>query len=139
MEERLKNLKKSMQNASFNRLAFTDELRKEIQSKVSKQTESDEDILLAVLQLLVHKKTGYELAKNLRRRGIQKFEDNEGYLYTLLHYLEQKGVLYSVWTNSDSKFYYLNDTGKKILKKAEKKQGKNLFTFKELLGGSYSE
>ena len=36
------------------------------------------------MQLLVEEKTGYELMQFLHGRGIRKFEDNEGSLYTLV-------------------------------------------------------
>ena len=36
------------------------------------------DILFAVLQLLTVEKTGFQVAKQLRSRGMQKFEDHEG-------------------------------------------------------------
>lgn len=135
MEERLKQLKKSMQNTTFSQLAFTDKLRKEIREEIAKQSEKDEDILLAVMQLLVHEKTGFELAKNLRGRGIKRFEDQEGFLYSMLHRLELKGYLQTGWNEAEAKVYCLNNKGRKLLSKAEKKQKKNQFVFKELLEG----
>ena len=47
--------------------------------------DSEEDTLLAIMQLLVQKKKrANELGNFLRGRGIRKFEDNEGSLYTLV-------------------------------------------------------
>jgi len=133
MEERLKNLKKVLDKTAFSNLNFTDQHRKNIKESINKTSESDENVLLAVMQLLVHEKTGYELAKNLRRRGIQKFEDAEGFLYILLHRLEQKGYLQSSWEDSKVKYYRLNDKGKRLLQKAESKHSKKQFVFKEML------
>ncbi|MBS4177875.1 PadR family transcriptional regulator [Lederbergia citrea] len=135
MEDRLKNLRKSMEKTTFNQLKFTEQQRKDIREKINKQNESEEDILLAIMQLLVLEKTGFELAKYLRSRGIQKFENNEGLLYTLLHRLEQSGCLQSNWDESAAKHYKLNDKGRKILRKAEKKQTKKRFVLTELLEG----
>ncbi len=77
----------------------------------------EEDILLAVLQLLMNEKTGYELMQLLRGRGIQTFEGNEGSLYTLLHRLEQNRFIQSSWDHEGAKYYRLNDKGNKMLAK----------------------
>ncbi|WP_066250664.1 PadR family transcriptional regulator [Neobacillus drentensis] len=132
MEERLKNLKKSMDQRVFTQLNFTEKHRRNILGKINQQAENDEDILLAVMQLLVHEKTGFELVKLLRGRGIQKFEDNEGFLYSLLHQLEQSGSIQSSWTEDEAKYYQLTDKGRKVLRKTEKKQNKKQLVLKEL-------
>jgi hypothetical protein len=135
MEDRLKRLRKSMEKTTFNELNFTEQHRKDIREKINRLNESDEDILLAVMQLLVHEKTGYELAKHLRGRGIRKFEDNEGFLYTLLHRLEQINCLQSRWDGKETKHYRLTDKGRKILRKAENRRTKKRYVLKELLEG----
>ena len=117
MENRLKGLKKSMDDTTFSQLHFTEQHRKEIRAKIS---ETDESVLLAVMQLLVEEKTGYELVQFLRGRGIRKFEDNEGSLYALLHQLEQDGCLQSSWNEAAVKYYQLNNKGNKLLRKMEK-------------------
>jgi predicted transcriptional regulator len=120
MEERLKNLKKVMDELAFTQLNFTAKHRRNIHGKINQQAENEEDILLAVMQLLVHEKTGFELTNLLRGRGIQKFADNEGFLYTLLHRLEQSGSIQSSWSDAEAKYYQLTDKGRKVLRKAEK-------------------
>ncbi|EKN70078.1 lineage-specific thermal regulator protein [Neobacillus bataviensis LMG 21833] len=135
MEDRLKNLKKSMDRTTFAQLNFTEKHRKDIREKINKQDENEEDILFAVMQLLVQEKTGFELAKLLRGRGVRKFEDNEGFLYILLHRLEQNQCIQAAWNESEAKYYRLTDKGRKILQKAAKKQTKNRFAFHELLEG----
>jgi DNA-binding PadR family transcriptional regulator len=135
MEERLKNLKKLMDQRTFKDVTFTEHHRKRILEKTNHGNESEEDIQLAVMQLLVHAKTGYELTVHLRGRGIKKFEHNEGALYTILHSLEQSGCLRSNWDATGGKYYELNDRGKKRLKKAENKQTKQQVVFKEVLEG----
>jgi hypothetical protein len=132
MEDRLKNLKKAMDQRAFSQLNFTEKHRRNIREKINQQTENDEDILLAVMQLLVHEKTGFELTKLLRGRGIRKFEDNEGFLYTFLHRLEQSGSIQSSWTEDEAKYYQLTDIGRKVLRKIEKKQNKKQVVLKEL-------
>jgi hypothetical protein len=135
MEERLKNLKKLMDQRTFKDVTFTDKHRTNILEKTNYRNDSEVDIQLSVMQLLVHAKTGYELTVHLRGRGIKKFENNEGDLYTILHSLEQSGCLRSNWDATGGKYYELNDTGKKRLKKAENKQTKQRLVFKELLEG----
>lgn len=132
MEDRLKNLKKAMDQRAFTQLNFTEKHRRNILGKINQQAENDEDILLAVMQLLVHEKTGFELTQLLRGRGIQKFEDNEGFLYSLLHRLEQSGCIQSSWTEAEAKYYQLTDKGRKVLGKAEKRQIKRHVVLKEL-------
>jgi hypothetical protein len=135
VEDRLKNLKKVMDRKTFSDLNFSDQHQKAIHKKINQLEVSDEEILLAVMQLLVQEKTGHELTGLLRGRGIQKFENNEGFLYTLLHRLEQSGCIGTNWDESGAKYYWLKDKGRKLLNKAEQKRTKRRFVFKELLEG----
>ncbi|QWH16493.1 PadR family transcriptional regulator [Bacillus mycoides] len=133
MEDRLKGLRKSMENTTFKHLSFSDQHRKQVREKINASYEKEEDILLAVLQLLGNEKTGYELMQLLRGRGIQKFEGNEGFLYTLLHRLEQNRFIQSSWDHSGAKYYQLNDKGRKMLRKSEKDSTKARFILKGLV------
>lgn len=135
MEDRLKGLRKSMEKTTFKQLDFSEEHRKQVCEKINKPYEDEEDIILAVLQLLLHKKTGYELVQLLGGRGIQKFEENEGFLYTLLHRLEKNHFIKSSWDHSGAKYYHLNDKGRKILRKAEKNSIQKRFILKEVIQG----
>lgn len=132
MENRLKGLKKSMDDTAFSQLQFTEQHRKEIRVKIS---ETDDSVLLAVMQLLVEEKTGYELVQFLQGRGIRKFEDNEGSLYALLHQLEQDDCLQSSWTEATVKYYQLNNKGNKLLRKMEKQSSSRRFTLKDIVEG----
>ena len=67
----------------------------------------------------MNEKSGYELMQLLRGRGIQKFEGDEGSLYTLLHRLEQNRFIQSSWDHAGAKYYQLNDKGNKIAKGRE--------------------
>lgn len=66
MEGRLKGLRKSMENTTFKHLSFSDRHQKRVHEKINQSSEKEEDILLAVLQLLMNEKTGYELMQLLR-------------------------------------------------------------------------
>ncbi|MGG0206544.1 PadR family transcriptional regulator [Bacillus mycoides] len=133
MEDRLKGLRKSMENTTFKHLSFSDQRRKRVREKINASHEKEEDISLAILQLLSNEKTGYELSQLLRGRGIQKFEGNEGFLYTVLHRLEQNRFIQSSWDHSGAKYYQLNDKGNKMLRKAEKDSTKARFILKGLV------
>ena len=135
MEDRLKGLRKAMEKTTFKHLNFSDQHRTQVYEKINKPYENEEDIFLAVLQLLMNKKTGYELAKLLRGRGVQKFEGNEGFLYTLLHRLEQNHFIQSSWDHSGAKYYQLNAKGRKMLRKAEKNSTKTRFILKGFVQG----
>ncbi len=125
-----------MDRTTFSQLNFTEKNRKEIRNKINQQNEREENILLALMQLLVTQKTGFELAQLLRARDIRKFEDSQGGLYTLLHRLEQSMYIRSSWdVTSVAKYYQLTDKGGKVLKKLEKKQTNTRLAFKELLEG----
>lgn len=134
MENRLRNLKKAMDRSTFSDLHFSGQHRKNILERINRQDESEETIQLAVMQLLVQDRTGFELMKLLRGRGIQRFEENEGFLYTLLHRFEQVGYLQSSWSlEAEAKYYQLTDKGRKALRRAEKKQTKKQLVLKERL------
>ncbi|MBJ8117140.1 MULTISPECIES: PadR family transcriptional regulator [Bacillus] len=133
MEDRLKGLRKSMENTTFQHLSFSDQHRKRVREKINASNEKEEDISLAILQLLSNEKTGYELSQLLRGRGIRKFEGNEGFLYTVLHRLEQNRFIQSSWDHEGAKYYQLNDKGRKMLRKAEKNATKAQFILKGLV------
>ncbi|MFL1662202.1 PadR family transcriptional regulator [Bacillus cereus] len=133
MEDQLKGLRKSMENTTFKHLSFSDQHRKRVREKINASNEKEEDISLAILQLLSNEKTGYELSQLLRGRGIRKFEGNEGFLYTVLHRLEQNCFIQSSWDHAGAKYYQLNDKGRKMLRKAEKNATKVQFILKGLV------
>ena len=129
-----------MNHTTFSELNFTEQHRQEIREKISKEYQSENEILLAVLQLLVQEKTGYDLVKLLRGRGIRKFEDNEGALYALLHQLELDGCLQASWNAANIKHYSQTNKGRKELRKLEKQSVSKQNTQKtlssnQLIGG----
>lgn len=84
MEDRLKGLRKSMENTTFKHLSFSDQHQKRVREKINQSSEKEEDILLAVLQLLMNEKTGYELVQLLRGEGFKHLKVMKG-LYTLCY------------------------------------------------------
>lgn len=134
MEDRLKDLRRAMKNNTFHSLSFTETHEKQILKKLGND-EKDEEILWAILQLLINEKTGYDLVQLLRARGLKSFENNEGFLYTLAHNLEQKKYLNTRWDESGAKLYKLNKNGKKLLQSVECEYEKKPLLFKELFGG----
>ena len=135
MDKRLKNLRKTMDREVFAQLKFTENHKKSIQEKIRQETHSDEEILIAMMQLLVQEKTGYQLVSLLQSRGISNFKENEGSLYVILHRLELKGILTSSWQEDGAKFYQLNQKGRRLLKKVEEQPLSNHMSFKEILEG----
>ncbi|MGG3926762.1 PadR family transcriptional regulator [Metabacillus fastidiosus] len=133
MEERLKKLKTSMQKNTFHQLNFNDTHKHNIYKKIKEHNTGKEDLYLAIFQLLREEKTGVELLKYLRGRGVQNFEENEGFLYSVLHQLENKGYLKSRWDENQFKYYSISEKGQKLLRKAEKERFTNRFTLKHLL------
>lgn len=131
MEERLKKLGKKQ----LSELKFTEQHRKNIYRAIDREQKNDEEILIATLQLLNEKRTGFELLQLLEGRNIKKFMNQEGSLYLLLHELEQKEWIASLWADDHLKYYYLQDKGRKVLMKAEKKQQRNSPALNDLLEG----
>ena len=135
MEDRLKKLQKSMEKSTFRELSFSKKMRNEIHRTISKPDESDDVITIALLQLLLHEKTGYELIGLLRARGFKKFEANEGSLYTMLHTLEQKQLIASCWNEEGAKYYQITDKGRKYARRLEK----NTFSGRVVIKGLLEE
>lgn len=135
MDERLRKLRHTMESKTFGHLSFTEEHRKEVHKKIKQADESEGAVILIIMQLLTNEKSGYEINQHLYSRGVHKFEDNEGFLYTVLHRLEQKGYLRSRWSDSRVKYYQLSDKGKKLLKREEKLKPEYRLVLKELLEG----
>lgn len=134
MDNMLRNLKSSMKKTVFSGLTFTENHKNQIKNKISKM-KSDEEIVLAILQLLTEERTGYELNQKIRARGIQNFENHEGQLYMFLHRLEHKGFVQSFWTENEEKYYSLSNKGCKLIKHADKKSTQTKSILKELLEG----
>jgi predicted transcriptional regulator len=123
LNNRLRNLKGVMKKTVFQQIDFTEEDKMQVKNKIrSLNYKTEDEIIISLLQLLVHEKTGYELNKLIRARGIERFENHEGGLYMILHRLEQKGYLHSNWSNLGEKYYKISDKGSKLLNMADQKK-----------------
>ena len=109
MEERLKKLKKAVDQTAFQQLEFTNEheqnIRKQLQSASLKQQ---------ILSMLTEAKSGVELTQLLHVRAIEQIVDNEGFVYSILHEAEQQGWLMASW-HEGVKYYQLTKLGTKQL------------------------
>ncbi|MGD7044746.1 PadR family transcriptional regulator [Jeotgalibacillus proteolyticus] len=131
MEDRLKKLRKSMEDTALGQLSFSAQHRKGVHEKI-KGSEEKDHAYFSVLQLLSTKKTGFELTQLLRSRGVQRFENREGFLYIFLHSLEQKKIIQASWDNED-KYYQLSQKGRRIVQKAEETPLKRAAVLKGLI------
>lgn len=109
MEERLKKLKKAIDQTAFNKVEFTSKHQQKIHKQIKelplKQT---------ILSMLTEVKSGVELTQMLHVRGVEQIIDNEGLIYSILHEAEQLGWLTTRWENG-VKYYQLTKLGKKQL------------------------
>jgi DNA-binding PadR family transcriptional regulator len=134
MEDRLKNFKNAMKRTVLHDLNFTEEHKSDIRLKIKQLPETtEEDIILAIFQLLKQKRTGFELSRLIRARGIETFENEEGSLYTSLHKFEHKGYLNSNWEAPDIKYYQISSKGLKLLKTLENETDGKAYLLKEIL------
>ncbi|WP_226669779.1 PadR family transcriptional regulator [Metabacillus litoralis] len=133
MEDQLKQFQQAMKKTVLQELNFTEEHKKSIRQKIKQsQTTTEEDVLLSLFQLLKQKRSGFELSRLMRARGIERFENEEGLLYMSLHKFEQKGYLNTYWEEHDVKLYELNNNGLKLLKKLENKSNVTVYFLKEI-------
>ena len=109
MEERLKRLKKAVEQTAFSKAEFTaahqQQVYKQLQSLPLKQT---------ILSMLTEGKSGVQLTQMLHVPGVQQIMDNEGLVYAILHEAEQNGWLTTSWKHG-VKYYQLTRLGKKQL------------------------
>jgi hypothetical protein len=134
MEDRLKNLKNAMKRTILQDLSFTEKHKSSIRRQINQLSfTSEEDVVLAIFQLLKEKRTGFELSRLLRARGIEKFENEEGFLYMSLHKFEHKGYLNTYWEEPDVKYYQLSNKGLKLLITFENKNYGKAYLLKEIL------
>ncbi|MGD7054169.1 PadR family transcriptional regulator [Sutcliffiella horikoshii] len=140
MNDPFLNFKKSMKKNVFKDLSFTDERKARVNEAIESKRSSStlhsfkEDTILAILKSLqLEAKHGFEISTQLFQKEEQSFLHNEGQLYTLLHLLENKEVLGSMW-REDKKYYALTAKGRKYLAAASRKgYAKQPFLLKDLL------
>ena len=111
MEERLKQLKKAIDQTAFKNVEFTNNhqqnIHKQLQVLPLKQM---------VLSMLAEAKSGVELTQMLHVRCAEQIVNNEGLVYSVLHEAEQQGWLRASWVDG-VKYYQLTSLGKKQVQK----------------------
>ena len=111
MEERLKHLKKAINQTAFKNVEFTNNhqqnIHKQLQVLPLKQM---------VLSMLAEAKSGVELTQMLHVRCAEQIVNNEGLVYSVLHEAEQQGWLRASWVDG-VKYYQLTSLGKKQVQK----------------------
>lgn len=124
MEDRLKQLKKSLGQTAFGQANFSKapQVRQQIKKETLQQT---------VLQLLLTPKSGVELTALLHMRGQKDIEHNEGLLYVVLHEAEQQQWIQATW-QGDIKYYVITSLGKQRLHEEERRKFPSI---SQLLGG----
>ena len=109
VEERLKHLKKAIDQTAFKNVEFTNNHQQNIHKQL--QVLPLKQILLS---MLTEAKSGVELTQLLHVRGVEQIVDNEGLIYSILHEAEQQGWLRASWMDG-IKYYQLTSLGKKQL------------------------
>lgn len=112
MDERLKNLKKAVDQTAFQQVRFTakheEQIRKQLHASQLKET---------ILTMLAEAKSGVELTQMLHVLGVEQIVENEGFIYSILHEAEQQGLLVASWVDG-VKYYQLTKLGKKQLQQS---------------------
>ncbi|MEO4052259.1 PadR family transcriptional regulator [Solibacillus sp. CAU 1738] len=132
MDDRLKNLRKSIEKTTFKNLQFSDAHRQLVHKKIEQLQSEEENVKLSILQLLKEEKTGYELTQLLHARGMKHIANNEGQVYTLLHELELSQTIQGRWTLDGNKYYQLMEKGFKVLQNEKKTHSKKQIPFSKL-------
>lgn len=116
MEERLENLRATLDESLLKELTFSNKHRMNIKNRIN----GNKNPKIDILQLLQVKRTGYDLSRSLFARGVYQYQFDEGSLYLLLHELEISQYIIGEWTNEE-KYYVLTNKGFKYLQKLENK------------------
>ncbi|ATP41259.1 transcriptional regulator [Solibacillus sp. R5-41] len=127
MDDRLKNLKKAMNESIFSQVEFTATHRERVQQQLN-----ESQVEQHILSLLVDKKSGIELAQLLHARGVREIFNNEGIIYSILHEQENKGRIISQWDDTGGKYYQLTNSGLKWLR-SQNRESKTHFKIKHRL------
>jgi DNA-binding PadR family transcriptional regulator len=135
MDNRLKNLQKSMNVDQFKGLKFTKQMKDSIFEKIESEEPSDEEVFLTILQLLLSERTGFTVSRGLRSKRVSTFEGREGYLYTLLHRMEQKNFISARWNAEEQKVYQITKKGNRLFEKSKASQLKDQKLVKEIFEG----
>ena len=109
VEERLKHLKKAIDQTAFKNVQFTDNHQKNIHKQLQVIP-----LKQMILSMLIESKSGVELTQMLHVRAVDQIVENEGLIYMILHEAEQHGWLRASWVDG-VKYYQLTKLGNKQL------------------------
>lgn len=139
MNDPFRNLKHSMKKTVFKDFTFSAERKDAVKETIrEKQTQPylqawKEETILAVFESVQHEaKHGYDISTHLFQKGELRFQHHEGQIYTLLHLLENKGIMSSKWLD-EKKYYSLTEKGKKYFVASKQENAKQSFSLKHLL------
>ncbi|MFD4932010.1 PadR family transcriptional regulator [Peribacillus butanolivorans] len=135
MEDKLNKLNRAMKRTVFADVKFTDKQKTAIKQRLVQAKESDEEVMIAIFRILQEEQSGYQIMSSLIRRGIEKFTEQEGILYTMLHDLEQRGFIEAKWEQTEKKSYCLSNKGRRMLAKSESKQNAGSYILQTVLEG----
>ncbi|MCD8509719.1 MAG: PadR family transcriptional regulator [Bacillus sp. (in: Bacteria)] len=134
MSDPLNKLKGAMKNAMFKDLSFSEERKDAVREGMrgGNLTKSPlhfwkEETIYAVLESIKQAEwqTGFAISTHLFQKNEYSFSKKEGQLYSLLHELENRGIIQSMWKEvkgEEQKFYSLTVKGKKQLASATKER-----------------
>ncbi|MDQ0253044.1 DNA-binding PadR family transcriptional regulator [Evansella vedderi] len=140
MNDPLNKLKNSMKKTVFKDLSFSHERKNAVKEAIQRGKHShpqlhfwkEETILYILDSIQYEEKHGYEISTHLYQKNDNSFIKSEGQLYTLLHLLENKGIIQSEWIE-EKKYYSLTTKGKKHLAAVQEDAPKQRASLKHLL------
>ncbi|MCT8138489.1 PadR family transcriptional regulator [Anaerobacillus sp. CMMVII] len=139
MNDPFTNLKSSMKKSIFKDFSFSNERKNAVKEAIrGKQSQPqfhswEVETITAILESIQNEaKDGYNISTQLFQKNELFFQNNEGQLYTILHLLENKGIITSNWLN-EKKYYSLNTKGKKYLTAYKQENSKQQLSLKHLI------
>lgn len=106
-----------MKKTVFKDLTFSEERKRAVKESIQQKQLYywSEGTLISLFETIQYEaKNGFDISTHLFQKSDFTFQNNEGQLYTLLHLLENKGILTSKWIE-EKKYYSLTAKGKKRL------------------------
>lgn len=131
MNDPLKGLKKAMNKTVFRDVRFSEKQQENILHSVGDELEASIEFQI-LKSLEAEAKEGFMIYKYLQQHaGKEALNEQEGKLYILLHQLEKRKLIRSMWLDSldvPTKFYELEKKGKEYIRVCEKKKQQKVKT-----------
>ncbi|WP_078380372.1 helix-turn-helix transcriptional regulator [Sutcliffiella halmapala] len=123
MNDPLKGLKKAMNKTVFRDMRFSEKQQENILNSVGDELEANIEFQI-LKSLEAEAKAGFSIYKYLQQHaGREVLNEQEGKLYILLHQLEKRKLIRSMWLDNidfPTKFYDLEKKGKDYIRVCEK-------------------